>query len=129
MAPLSTTSPEAPVQERQLLARLLGLYAAQRRLYGEVLELSRRQLDLVRGGAPLAEIRGLLAAKKARLETIGRLDGGESASREAWRLGRHRWTADGRAQLHRALGEVGCVIEEILACEEENDRALLHQGR
>jgi hypothetical protein len=129
MAPLSTTSPEAPVQEGRLLTSLLGLYAAQRRLYGEVLELSRRQLALVRDGAPLGEIRGVLAAKRARLETIGRLDGERNHDREAWRLGRHRWSPDGRAQLHHALGEVGRVIEEILACEEENDRALLHQGR
>ena len=129
MVPPFTTSPETELQERQLLAQRLGVYAAQQRLYGEVLQLSREQLGLVRAGAPLAEIRGVLAAKSSRLAMINRLEAGGSASRSAWRQGRGRWTAAGRAQLQRALGEVGRSIEAILACEEENDRELLQHCR
>ena len=129
MVPTSTTSPEANMQERQLLRRLLGLYAGQQRLYDEVLLLSRRQLDLVRAGAPLTEIRGILSAKRSRLEMIGRLEGGEADSRSAWRLGGRQWSAAGRAQMQRALTDVGRSIEEILATEEENDRELVQHCR
>lgn len=129
MVPMSITSPETGSQEPELLASLLGLYGRQQSLYGEILELSRRQLALVREGAPLSEIRRLLSDKKARLEMIRSLDHSQTASRQAWRQGRQRWTAAGRAQLQRALLEVGKRIEEILACEEENDRALLHHCR
>lgn len=129
MVPTPTTSPDTESGERQLLSRLLGLYAAQQKLYDEVLQLSRRQLDLVRAGAPLAEIRGLLSAKRSRLETISRLESGESASREAWRRGRRQWTSDGRARMQRALADVGRSIEDILACEEENDRELVQHCR
>jgi len=127
MAPLLSTSAEIATRERRLLDRLLGLYNEQKRIYGEVLEISRRQRELVHQGAPMAEIRGLLQGKKVRLETIGHLELTETESKERWRQGRRSWSAGGRAQLHRALESVGLIIEEILACEEENDRELLHQ--
>ncbi|HOX26448.1 MAG TPA: hypothetical protein PLL30_07680 [Candidatus Krumholzibacteria bacterium] len=129
MAPLPTISADVAARERRLLDRLLGLYGEQQRLYAEVLELSRHERDLLRDGAPLDQVRGLLAAKKRRLETIGRLDLTEAASREQWRQGRRGWSADGRTRLHRALEDVGQLIEAILACEEENDRELLQQCR
>jgi hypothetical protein len=129
MVPLPTTSPERAVAERQLLDRLLGLYSAQRRLYAEVLDLSRRQRELVQQGAPLGRIHHLLEAKKSRLATIDHLEAAEESSKQQWRLGRRQWSAESRATLHRALESVGQVIEEILACEEENDRELLQQCR
>ncbi len=43
MAPLLSTSAEIATRERRLLDRLLGLYNEQKRIYGEVLEISRRQ--------------------------------------------------------------------------------------
>lgn len=129
MVLLPTTSAECAAHERQLLDRLLGLYSAQQRLYGEVLDLSRRQRALVHEGAPLPRIRSLLDAKRSRLATINRLEATEETSKQQWRLGRREWSAESRATLHRALESVGQVIEEILACEEENDRELLQQCR
>ena len=129
MAPLLSTSAEAAAHERRLLDRLLGLYAEQERLYAEVLDLSRRQRDLVRQGAPLSEVRAVLEQKKARLETIGRLDLTEAAYKDQWRAGRRGWSVGGRTRLHGALEAVGQVIEDILACEQENDRELLQQSR
>lgn len=136
MVPTSTTNPELSAQEigpepgeRELLTRLLGLYATQNRLYQEVLQLSRRQTDLVRAGSPLTEIRAILVAKRARLETISHLETTEADSRRQWRHGRHRWTASARARMQRALTDVGRSIEEILASEEENDRELVHYCR
>ena len=125
----STTSAERVLRERRLLDRLLGLYTEQKRLYGEVLDLSRRQRDLVQEGEPLARIRSILDAKRTRLATINRLELTEETSKNEWRRGRRQWSADSRVSLHRALESVGNVIEEILACEEENDRELLHQCR
>ena len=129
MAPQLTTSAEHAARERRLLDRLLGLYGEQRRLYGEVLELSRRQRDLVSAGESLDRVRGVLEAKKSRLDTIRRLELTEDPCKLEWRENRRQWSADGRASLHRALDAVGQMIEEILACEEENDRELLQQCR
>ena len=129
MVSQSITSAEPMMRERRLLDRLLGMYSEQQRLYGEVLDLSRRQRDLVRDGRPLASIRTVLDAKKSRLSTIQRLELTEENSKQEWRQGRRQWSAESRTSLHRALESVGNVIEEILACEEENDRELLHQCR
>jgi len=125
----STTSAERALLERRLLGRLLGLYTEQQRIYGEVLDLSRRQRDLVQEGEPLARIRRILDAKRTRLATINRLELTEESSKNEWRQGRRQWSADSRVSLHRALESVGNIIEEILACEEENDRELLQQCR
>ncbi len=127
MAPPLTTSAERAATERQLLGRLLGMYGEQRGLYEQVLELSRRQRDLVRRDAPLSEIRAVLQRKKDCLETIRRLELTEHGSKDHWRRGRPGWSAAGRAQLHRTLADLGQMIEDILACEEENDRELLQQ--
>jgi len=129
MAPSVSTPPEVAPQERRLLDRLLGLYAEESRLYGEVLDLSRRQRDAIRQGAPLAEVRTFLARKKTCLETIGRLESIETRNKSQWRDGRGRWSAAGRARLHGALRDVEHLIEQILACEEESDRALLEHVR
>ena len=129
MVPLPITSAERNAAERHLLDRLLGLYSEQQRIYGEVLDISRHQRELVQDGAPLARIRSLLDAKKTRLATINRLEATEESSKQRWRQGRREWSAESRATLHGALESVGQVIEEILACEEENDRELLQQCR
>ncbi|MEZ4388770.1 MAG: hypothetical protein R3D98_14600 [Candidatus Krumholzibacteriia bacterium] len=127
MVQLLTSSAERVAQERQLLGRLLGMYTEQRELYRQVLDLSRQQRDLVRDGAPLGEVRTILERKKHCLETVRRLELTEQTSKETWRRGRPGWSAASRAQLHRTLADLGQLIEDILACEEENDRELLQQ--
>ncbi|MDY0110467.1 MAG: hypothetical protein RBT60_11080 [Candidatus Krumholzibacteria bacterium] len=129
MALPSTISADSEREERRLLDRLLAVYDAQRKLYDEVLELSQRQCELIRSGAPLPDIREILIAKKACLETVSRLDSGATPWRQAWRANRSAWSAEGRSQLHQVLSEIGLAIENILACEEENDRALLQHCR
>jgi len=129
MALLISTSAETAASERRLLDRLLGLYAEQERLYGEVLDLSRRQRELIQAGAPLVEVRAVLEQKKSRLQTISRLDLAEARCKDQWRDGRRSWSAEGRTRLHRALEAVGRVIEDILVCEQENDLELLQQSR
>ncbi len=47
MAPQLISSADRMALERQLLDRLLGLYAEQKELYGEVLDISRNQRELV----------------------------------------------------------------------------------
>ena len=129
MAPQAIATPEPTVAERKLLDRLLGLYEEERRLYLEVLSLSRRQGDAIRAGAPIGDIRRLLSRKKTCLETIGRLERTEGPSKAQWRQGRPTWSHAGRARLHDTLEDVGRLIENILECEEANDRALLEQTR
>lgn len=102
---------------------LLHLYAGQRRLYGEILALSRRQGELLRGGARLGELRALLTAKRDRLDAIAGLEREHAAARATWE--RERAGNGGAARLHSALREVAVLIEEILETEELNDRLLL----
>lgn len=124
MAPLLTTS-----VEQQLLDSLLGTYDRQRRLYQDVLEISRQQRDLVRNGAPLSQIRALLQRKRQHLDTIRGLEMQANQNKNRWRQGRPGWSPASRARLHRTLADLGQVIEDILACEEENDVELLQQCR
>jgi len=107
------------------LPGLLALYGAERRLYGEILALSRRQGELLRAGATLTEIRGLLQEKRDRLDEIARLEQEHAASRALWAANRHGWRGGAAAALHQALREVGALIEQILEVEERNDRLLL----
>ena len=124
-----TTTTDGPALERQLLGRLLGLCDEQRTLYEEVLDLSRQQRELVRSGASLSDVRGVLERKKQRLDMIRRLDLTERDSKQRWREGRAGWSANGRTRLHHALADLGRIIEDILACEEETDLELLQQCR
>lgn len=129
MAPQTMTTTDPATQERRLLDRLLGLYEEERRLYLEVLTLSRRQGEAIRGGAPIGEIRRLLSRKKSCLETIGHLELTEGQNKTQWRQGRANWSPAGRARLHDALQDAGQLIESILECEEANDRALMELAR
>ncbi|MBD3221071.1 hypothetical protein GF314_07480 [bacterium] len=129
MAPSPISNAEPGPVEQRLLDRLLGMYAEQQALYDEVLALSRRQRTLVREQAPLSEIRAVLERKQRHLATIRRLELAEHASKDRWQRDRTRWSASGRTRLHRKLEDLGRVIEEILACEEENDLELLQQCR
>lgn len=126
MALPRTTGTDLPARgEAELLGRLLSLYEEEARVYARVLELSRRQGDAVRQGAPFAEIRRLLEQKKGCLELVARLERGEAATKREWESRRGTMTADGRARLRSALDRVGGLIEGIIACEEQNDRELL----
>ncbi len=126
MAPPRTTASDLPPPgERELLGRLLSLYEEEARVYARVLELSRRQGEAVRQGAPFAEIRRLLEQKKGCLDLIARLERGEAATKREWETRRAAMSAEGRARLRTALDRVGGLIEGIIACEEQNDRELL----
>jgi hypothetical protein len=111
--------------EEPLLARLLGLYGRQMEVYQRILELSRQQGVLVRRGASLPDVRRILQEKRECLDQIAALDRADGGARALWRQGHHEWSAGGRARIHQLLQEVGALIEEILVCEEENDRCLL----
>ncbi len=111
--------------EGEILGRLLGLYAEERRIYDEVLVLSRRQAELIGRGAALADLQRVLRRKRDCLDGIARLERAEGEARRAWEEGRHRWGGEARARLHGALQEIGGLIEEILECEERSDRLLL----
>ncbi len=108
-----------------MLGRLLGLYEEQRRVYRQVLELSRQQGEIVRAGGSLTKVRKVLQEKKRCLELIGRLDATNRKTRLTWETNRSRWSAAGKARLHAALAEVTDLIEDILACEEKNDLELI----
>jgi len=114
---------EQPALPVSALEDLLQLYAGQRRLYGEILALSRRQGELLRGGARLGELRALLTAKRDRLDAIARLEREHAPARNIWE--RERAGNAGAARLHSALREVAVLIEEILETEEHNDQLLL----
>lgn len=126
MALPRTTAIDQPAPgEAELLGRLLSLYDEEARVYTRVLELSRRQGEAVRQGAPFGEIRRLLEQKKGCLDLVARLERGEAATKREWESRRAAMSADGRARLRAALDRVGGLIEAIIHCEEQNDRELL----
>jgi len=120
-------TPEAPPSEGLLLKRLLGLYAEEKRIYARVLDLSRQQGDLVRQGRSLGEVRRLLEQKKGCLAIVARLERLEHGNKREWERRRQTFSDDGRERLRSALGEVADLIEQIMACEEQNDRDLIQQ--
>jgi hypothetical protein len=125
MAPLPSSTAERGRDEGRLLERLLGLYEEEREVYGRVLDLSRQQGRIVRTGGSLGEVRRVLEQKKACLDLVARLELTERGSKAAWERGRQTWSPEGRARLHAALCRVTALIEEILACEEENDLEMI----
>lgn len=129
MAPLPSTGPEAPPAERRILDGLVTLYEEQRRLYLEVLELSRRQGEIIRSDGGMDRVRAVLEQKKEHLGTISRLDRTEQDRKAAWLRGRDRWSAAGRKRLHESINAVTKVVEEIVACEERNDLELIARTR
>ncbi len=107
--------------ENELLGRLLSLYDEEARVYTRVLELSKRQGDAVRQGAPFGEVRRLVEQKKGCLDLIARLERAEAATKREWESRRHGMSAPSRVRLRAALDRVGGLIESIIACEEAND--------
>lgn len=124
MAPNRGSDPGAP-GETELLGRLLSLYDEEARVYARVLELSRRQGEAVRQGAPFGEVRRLLEQKRGCLDLIARLERAEAPAKSDWERRRETFSAGGRARLRAALERVGVLIEGIIACEEANDLALI----
>jgi len=119
------TSDERGFQEDQLLERLLQLYTEEGRIYREVLELSRRQGDVIRAGLSFQAMHQVLEHKQRYLDEIAQLESSEQPARNAWAADRDSWSSAARARLLTALQEVGSLIEEILLSEEANDRLLL----
>ncbi len=128
MAQSTSMGADPLAREDSLLARLLGLCEAELREYRILLELSRRQQEVINRGGDFGAFRRLLEDKRERLDAIARLEEAEAPARTQWEDGRHQWSARARARLHWALQEVSGLIEEILLCEEENDRLLLEKS-
>ena len=129
MAPLLSSPPKTEARESEILNRLLGLYEEERQVYRQVQELTRRQVDQIRQGAPLTDIRKILEQKKANLEIIGRLEMTERHTKASWARGRENWSGSSKARLHEALQAVTEIIEEILAAEEQCDMYLIEQSQ
>jgi hypothetical protein len=115
--------------EGELLQRLLSLYEEERQIYGQVLELSRQQGQIVQRGGGLGEVRRVLQKKKNCLEIIGRLELMEKRNKQDWERRRQGFARANRNRLQQALNQVTGLIEEILTCEEENDLYLIQQAR
>lgn len=128
MASQLTRPAEAVDRETRLLGRLVGLYEEECQVYGRILDLSRRQGESLRRGAPFGEIQALLEQKKGALDVIARLEAMERRSKSEWEQGRDLWTARGRGRLTQSLQRVSDLIEEILTVEERNDQVLIQQA-
>ena len=73
-------------------------------------------------------MRRVLEQKKKCLETISRLERMEQRNKQEWERRRHGFSRSGRLRLQQALDGVSGLIEEILACEEQNDMELIEQA-
>ena len=119
------TGTEAPAPaEPELLGRLLSLYEEEARVYARVLELSRRQGEAVRQGAPFGEVKRLLEQKRGCLELIARLERAEAPTKIEWERRRATLSSPSRSRLRAALDRVSGLIEGIIECEEANDLEL-----
>ncbi len=107
-----------------LLDRLCNLYESELAVYDEVRDLTRRQLEAVRRGAGIGELRGMLEQKRARLDRIARLEQQHAAVKILWESRRETAGLD-QTRLQGLLREAGARIEEILGIEGEIDRALI----
>lgn len=118
----------AAVRESPVPA-LLKLYARERELYVEVLQLSREQAAMIRRGESLAAVRRILAAKRDRLDEVARLERLLAAPRRSWQGRRRGERLPAAADLQQVLQDLGGLIEEILMAEAENDRLFLEMAR
>jgi hypothetical protein len=127
MAVLQAIGPDAAPGEAQLVADLLALYGEEYRLYQELLALSHRQEEIVREGGGIQDVNAVLRRKRECLDAIADLEQADGGARALWQRGRRDWSSANRARVHRALQEIGAIIEQILQHEEQNDRFLLAQ--
>lgn len=129
MARPLTSSPDPTSRQERVLGTLLQLYSEERRIYEQVLALSRQQGELIRSGGRIQELRRILEHKRDRLDTIAQMEAESSDARSFWDTDRQSWSATAQGQLHQVLRQVGSVIEQVLLCEEGNDRWLLEQTK
>ncbi len=125
MASTACTPAETSTAPQMLLEGLIDLFARERVLYEEVLQLSRDQADLIRDGESLRGIRRVLEAKRERLDEIARLERRGAEARACWE--RHRGDLRGSlpVRLQQSLVSMGELIEQILQVEAENDKLFL----
>lgn len=129
MTMLPTAGLEAAAVRESPVPALLKLYARERELYVEVLQLSREQTAMIRRGESLAAVRRILAAKRDRLDEVARLERLLAAPRRTWQGRRRGERLPAAADLQQVLQDLGGLIEEILMAEAENDRLFLEMAR
>jgi len=98
-------------------ARFVELLREEESIYGEVLELARKQSALVEGG----QAEELLTVLAAKGELIGRLTGLGSElgpMKESWKASRDSLAGDERAGVEGLLASITELLEKIIA--EEN---------
>ena len=80
-------------------------------------------------GGGMAAVRRILGAKRACLEEIARLEAAQGVVRANAAGGPDAWSPSDQARVHVARARIATLVEEILACEERNDRELLDQAQ
>jgi flagellar biosynthesis/type III secretory pathway chaperone len=129
MAQAYSTGADCDSGQEGLLRRLLELYEEEQRIYERVLDLCREQGEIIRRDGAFDRLKGVLARKRECLDAISSLERSRSRDRNAWLASRDSWSGPRKAALQRSLQRVTSLIEEILRCEEENDRILLERTR
>jgi hypothetical protein len=129
MTTLTTAPADGTAVVESPVPTLLNLYARERELYVEVLQLSREQTAMIRGGESLAAVRRVLVAKRDRLDEVARLERLLIAPRSCWQERRRGEGWPSAADLQQVLQDLGGLIEEILMAEAENDRLFLEMAR
>ncbi len=123
MGPMSSTRADGvDRRSRDLLEGLLDLYERERSMYGEVLTLTRRQLESVRRGDDLADVRDILDRKRRMLDMIAGMEQGHAQARSVWDEVRGTLDGDLPRRMRACLKSLGELIGEILELEAETDR-------
>jgi hypothetical protein len=101
----------------------LTLFADRRQCFAELLELSRRQLELVEAD-DYTQLLGLLGGKQqilGRLEALGR---GRPALWDDWRSGREHLPPPARQACDEVLAETEALLARLLEHERTSTEAL-----
>lgn len=108
------------------LAALAAAYRGIDRRYAELEALSRREQELLEGGAGLAEVRSLLERKRQILDGIRTEEARVTEEKSWWTRARRDLPAAETRELLRILDAVSGRIERALALESECRALLSH---
>jgi len=114
-------------RENDWVADLSSLLATEEGIYGEILELSRKQSELVRGRDAESLMR-VIGEKQDRIAKLGDLAVEGRALKERWKAEKESVQAGSRAEIEARLKTVAGLLESILA-EENAAGAVLGRER
>lgn len=102
---------------------LLEYFGQEQACYTSLLDLSRRQRDVIEGG-DVDSLLSLLARKQQVLLDVSRIEEKLQPYKRTWKQVRESIGASGRQKLDLALSTVEELLAELIALERESEQVL-----